>query len=197
MPARLAGILLAALFVAAAVDPLSASDTVGWPPAAPPLPSPSSPAWPPAGHVRHSPPASRASVLSTAATATGGERVAGTAWTSPGSRQSAAGGASSSKDSPHEPHKHPLPTVLPSQTAACNADAGVLGCWESGCMHECTAQMLGTFSRFSIVCMASHTFGGMLSPFGFPGITLFLGFGVLTLVALALALALALTLTQP
>ena len=84
--------------------------------------------------------------------------------------------------------------MLPSQTAACNADAGVLGCWESGCMHECTAQMLGTFSRFSIVCMASHTFGGMLSPFGFPGITLFLGFGVLTLVALALALGLALAL---
>ena len=90
--------------------------------------------------------------------------MAGTAWTSPGSRQSAAGGASNSKDSPHEPHKHPLPTVLPSQTAACNADAGVLGCWESGCMHECTAQMLGTFSRFSIVCMASHTFGGMSLP---------------------------------
>jgi hypothetical protein len=64
-------------------------------------------------------------------------------------------------------------------TLACNADDGILGCWETGCIHECTAEMLGTFSRFSIVCMASHTFGGMLSPFGFPGITLFLGFGVL------------------
>ena len=90
-----------------------------------------------------------------------------------GSSQGAAGSTSSSKSDAPQPTRTSLPTL------ECNADDGILGCWETGCIHECTAEMLGTFSRFSIVCMASHTFGGMLSPFGFPGITLFLGFGVL------------------
>ena len=61
----------------------------------------------------------------------------------------------------------------------CNADDGVYRCWESGCIQQCAGQMLSKFGCFCVVCMASHTFGGLLSPFGFPGITLFLGFGVL------------------
>ena len=191
---------LAALSVAAAIDPQVLLDTIAAPPAAPPLPSPSSPAWPPAGHVRHStgaPGASRASVLSAITTPTDGRKIS-TAWDRPeaprtpagnrsgnlsrvwwvpmgteGSSQGAAGSTSSrTSDAPRA-------TRMPVLPLMCNADDGILGCWEAGCIHECTAEMLGTFSRFSIVCMASHTFGGMLSPFGFPGITLFLGFGVL------------------
>ena len=68
---------------------------------------------------------------------------------------------------------------VPEEPVVCDADDGVYDCWENGCIHECAWQMLSKFGCFCVVCMASHTFGGLLSPFGFPGITLFLGFGVL------------------
>ena len=57
----------------------------------------------------------------------------------------------------------------------CDADEGIYGCVRAGCTRECARQMLAVFGVFCVVCMAAHTFGDLLSPFGFPGITLFLG----------------------
>lgn len=61
----------------------------------------------------------------------------------------------------------------------CEASAGVYDCFASGCFFQCAAQMLSVFSRFCICCMASNTFGKMVQPFGFPGITVYLFFGLL------------------
>ncbi len=62
---------------------------------------------------------------------------------------------------------------------ACRAEEGILLCWETGCLPECTRQMLGPLIMLCVVCMASHTFGHLLARAGFPAITLFLAFGVL------------------
>ena len=100
------------------------------------------------------------------------------------SSSSAANRSASGQVHGGQVHRYPSPSHSRSgrdelPVHECDADEGIYECVEAGCACECLQQMLAVFGVFCVVCMAAHTFGNLLSPFGFPGITLFLGFGLL------------------
>ncbi len=66
----------------------------------------------------------------------------------------------------------------PRRAAACDASRGMMRCLETGCADSCVAQAANSILVLLVAAMASHTFGSLLSGFGFPSITTFLLFGV-------------------
>jgi len=75
----------------------------------------------------------------------------------------------------------PAPNSASATTTAkptCTASDGVLHCYESGCSRECFSEVSAALLMLLIAGMSAHTFGNLLSGFGFPAITIFLFFGV-------------------
>lgn len=60
----------------------------------------------------------------------------------------------------------------------CSATLGLLLCWMSGCVRECSSEISGALLMLVIAAMAAHTFGNLMSGAGFPAVTTFLAFGV-------------------
>ena len=64
--------------------------------------------------------------------------------------------------------------------SSCDSAAGLYVCATSACMVPCALDWALSLCSFTVISMAAHVFAKFLAPLGFPTITLFIAFGLIS-----------------